>query len=543
MGPANVLAGGWNPAPVLGSGSSTPPRAPTLSDLSWPPSQDPADLIPYLVRWLNAPPAAPPRPSGASLASIFNPLLSSGGVLGATAPGLSQAPYLATDWNPPFSSGLPSSAPPNAPSLSDAQWRSSPSTADLLDIPASRPNASAASPPNSPPRPSLSELRDPSSYGAIPGSITSDPALAAYPGAGRFPQAGGSGLASYDASAPSQRRLSAAELLQPPESGPTPDYSSLVDPVSTRAGAPSQYSHDAYSNVPPDLSGAANSTTTELPPPLNYGSATNTALFDDSAAPSLVERLRQYYLDTDDPSQNKNASNNIILAAGIEDPFKKLQRKAARELKPSWSQDWEDEALEDGIVHLDPWGFGDNPAPMPPSQQGGLQGGSPAGSNPIVAAGRKAAELGNAALDAARARDAAADGNDRQSAWDADNVPDGSNPEISSPPVQFAPDGSFSVVDWSNYPTYLPQPTGPFRLLSDSEYWAARSAADKANRALRSANPLAYKDMDIHEIHPFKFGGSPTDPANKIVLPRHDHRRVTAWWRQLQLSIEKANGK
>jgi hypothetical protein len=93
MGLADVLAGGWNPASVPGSWSSVPSGGPTLSDLQWLPSQDPADLIPYLTRWLNAPPVAPPRPSGDTLASAFNLLLSSGGISSAIARNQSQAGY------------------------------------------------------------------------------------------------------------------------------------------------------------------------------------------------------------------------------------------------------------------------------------------------------------------------------------------------------------------------------------------------------------------------------------------------------------------
>jgi hypothetical protein len=29
--------------------------------------------------------------------------------------------------------------------------------------------------------------------------------------------------------------------------------------------------------------------------------------------------------------------------------------------------------------------------------------------------------------------------------------------------------------------------------------------------------------MHIHEIQPVKFGGSPTDPANKMLLPAAEH--------------------
>jgi hypothetical protein len=41
--------------------------------------------------------------------------------------------------------------------------------------------------------------------------------------------------------------------------------------------------------------------------------------------------------------------------------------------------------------------------------------------------------------------------------------------------------GSFSIVDWSSYPTYVARPSGPFRLLEGQEYQEARNAADRIN--------------------------------------------------------------
>jgi RHS repeat-associated protein len=92
-------------------------------------------------------------------------------------------------------------------------------------------------------------------------------------------------------------------------------------------------------------------------------------------------------------------------------------------------------------------------------------------------------------------------------------------------------DGSFSIIDWTGYPTNLPRPAGPFRILEGGEYAAARRAANRANQAMHQADP-SIAGMDIHEIHPVKFGGSPTDPSNKIVLRRPDHVPATTWWNQ-----------
>lgn len=100
--------------------------------------------------------------------------------------------------------------------------------------------------------------------------------------------------------------------------------------------------------------------------------------------------------------------------------------------------------------------------------------------------------------------------------------------------------GSFSVADWSSYPSAIPMPTGPFKILEGAEYDAARKAANKANQAIRKANPEAYKGLEIHEIHPVKYGGSAIDPANKIAIPRDYHRKfVTPWWNNNMRSIKK----
>jgi RHS repeat-associated protein len=94
-------------------------------------------------------------------------------------------------------------------------------------------------------------------------------------------------------------------------------------------------------------------------------------------------------------------------------------------------------------------------------------------------------------------------------------------------------DSLFSVRDWTGYPRGVPVPKGPFRLLKGNEYDAARKAANAANAALRRADPAKYAGKEIHEIHPVKFGGSPTDPANKIALTPQEHAEVTTWWNRL----------
>ncbi|WP_238527394.1 RHS repeat-associated core domain-containing protein [Methylomonas methanica] len=94
--------------------------------------------------------------------------------------------------------------------------------------------------------------------------------------------------------------------------------------------------------------------------------------------------------------------------------------------------------------------------------------------------------------------------------------------------------GEFSISDWSGYPSSVPKPQGPFKLLEGTEYDAARKAANQANNQIRVDNNLRGQPVDVHEIKPVKFDGSPTDPANKVILDRDLHRQqVTPWWNQL----------
>ncbi len=98
------------------------------------------------------------------------------------------------------------------------------------------------------------------------------------------------------------------------------------------------------------------------------------------------------------------------------------------------------------------------------------------------------------------------------------------------------PEGSFSIADWVGYPANLPKPTGPFRLLEGAEYDVARGEANSANAAIHEADP-SLNGLQLHEIQPVKFGGSPTDPLNKIPLTPQQHIPATTWWNQLLRDI------
>jgi len=97
-------------------------------------------------------------------------------------------------------------------------------------------------------------------------------------------------------------------------------------------------------------------------------------------------------------------------------------------------------------------------------------------------------------------------------------------------------------------PSRLPEPfmlaqatpvpsQGPFRLLDGEEYLQARATANRVNQNLRRNDP-AFKNKDIHEIQPVKFGGSPVSLSNKILLNESQHTRVSISWRNIQRDVE-----
>jgi hypothetical protein len=80
------------------------------------------------------------------------------------------------------------------------------------------------------------------------------------------------------------------------------------------------------------------------------------------------------------------------------------------------------------------------------------------------------------------------------------------------------------------------KPEGPFKLLKDQAYNAARRLANNANRSLHRADP-SLCNKEIHEIKPVKFGGSPTDPSNKTALSPADHDILSNWWGAIQRAV------
>jgi RHS repeat-associated protein len=98
-------------------------------------------------------------------------------------------------------------------------------------------------------------------------------------------------------------------------------------------------------------------------------------------------------------------------------------------------------------------------------------------------------------------------------------------------------DGTFTPL-FDGYPGG-PRPPGPVRLISDAEQELARKSADSANASLRRAARTELKGYQIHEVHPVKFGGSPTSIQNKVFLTQPMHSQYTTWWNALQAWAEE----
>ena len=99
------------------------------------------------------------------------------------------------------------------------------------------------------------------------------------------------------------------------------------------------------------------------------------------------------------------------------------------------------------------------------------------------------------------------------------------------------PDGEIEITDWDGYPEDGPKPDGKLKLIDGDEYSNARDLANKANRRYHRQNPNC-KGMDIHEVKPVKFSGSPTNTSNKIPLTRSQHSQYTNFWNKIQSIAE-----
>jgi filamentous hemagglutinin len=87
-------------------------------------------------------------------------------------------------------------------------------------------------------------------------------------------------------------------------------------------------------------------------------------------------------------------------------------------------------------------------------------------------------------------------------------------------------EGTFSIWDWKGYPTKGVRPSGTFKLVPKGQTAQLREIVKIENGAIRDeAERLGhpFTGSQVHEVKPIKFGGSPTDPANKVIVPDELH--------------------
>ena len=99
-------------------------------------------------------------------------------------------------------------------------------------------------------------------------------------------------------------------------------------------------------------------------------------------------------------------------------------------------------------------------------------------------------------------------------------------------------DGEIEITDWDGYPENGPKPDGKLKLLEGDDYKSAKKQINAANRKYHRQHPEC-NGMDIHEVYPVKFGGSPTDVNNKLPLDPTEHQKYTNFWNSIQRKASK----
>jgi hypothetical protein len=56
---------------------------------------------------------------------------------------------------------------------------------------------------------------------------------------------------------------------------------------------------------------------------------------------------------------------------------------------------------------------------------------------------------------------------------------------------------------------------------------------------LRILDPIACQGKEIFEVTPVILGGSPTDPANKVLLDRVEHIKAVVYWNRVIKQMRK----
>ena len=113
------------------------------------------------------------------------------------------------------------------------------------------------------------------------------------------------------------------------------------------------------------------------------------------------------------------------------------------------------------------------------------------------------------------------------------------NPVDDSPPIEpvaqeeipaptETPEVGEVEIHWEGYPDGS-KPEPPFRLVEGEEYDNNRKLANAANAKLHNEDP-SLDGLQVHEVKPVKFGGSPDEPGNKIFLTPEEHQEYTRFW-------------
>lgn len=59
----------------------------------------------------------------------------------------------------------------------------------------------------------------------------------------------------------------------------------------------------------------------------------------------------------------------------------------------------------------------------------------------------------------------------------------------------------------------------------------------------RDPNSLSCRGKEVFEILPVILGGSPTDPANKVVLDRAEHMKAVVYWNRIIKEMREQRAK
>lgn len=79
----------------------------------------------------------------------------------------------------------------------------------------------------------------------------------------------------------------------------------------------------------------------------------------------------------------------------------------------------------------------------------------------------------------------------------------------------------------------------PILYLQGDEYLNNLRIKNNVNKSLHRKYPFFLKELEIHEIQPIKFNGSPFTLRNRMIIPKSQHIKFTSFWRRLRTNIER----